>query len=69
MTSQGRSSSSSQFFWPVLGIGKVQLREYILSMNELTPVDKRVKESQEIATWFFGISIALMVISIVASVG
>jgi hypothetical protein len=38
-------------------------------MDELTPVDKRVKESREIATWFFGISIALMVISIVASFG
>jgi hypothetical protein len=37
-------------------------------MDEMMPVDKRVKESREIATWFFGISIALMVISIFASV-
>lgn len=45
-----------------------QLGEYNLRMDEMTTVDKRVKESREIATWFFGISIALMVISIIASV-
>ena len=35
----------------------------------MIPVDKRVKESREIAKWFFGISIVLMVISIFVSVG
>lgn len=37
-------------------------------MDELSQVDKREEESQEIAVWFFGISIALMVISLFASV-
>jgi hypothetical protein len=44
------------------------LREYILSMDELSQVDKREEQSQEIAVWFFGISVALMVISIFASI-
>jgi hypothetical protein len=44
-------------------------RESSPSQGELIPVDKRVKQSRDIAKWFFGISIALMLISIVASVG
>jgi hypothetical protein len=47
---------------------KGHLREYILSMDELRQVDKREQESQEVAVWFFGISIALMAISLFASV-
>lgn len=37
--------------------------------DALIPSDKRVKQSRKIAKWFFGVSIALMVISIIASVG
>ena len=68
MTSQGRSSPNSQVFWPVSSIGMGHRREYILSMDELSQVDKREEQSQEIAVWFFGISVALMVISIFASI-
>ena len=39
------------------------------SQDALIPSDKRVKQSREIAKWFFGVSIVLMVISIIASVG
>lgn len=39
------------------------------SQDTLIPVDKRVKQSRSIAKWFFGVSIVLMVISIIASVG
>jgi hypothetical protein len=37
-------------------------------MDELSQVDKREEQSQEIAVWFFGISVALMAISLFASV-
>jgi len=36
-------------------------------MDELIPVDKRVEESREIARWFVGLSVVLMVTSIFAS--
>ena len=39
------------------------------SQDALIPADRRVKQSREIAKWFFGVSIVLMVISIIASVG
>ena len=35
--------------------------------DEQIPVDKRVKQSKDIRKWFFGISIALMLISIVGT--
>jgi hypothetical protein len=37
-------------------------------MDELSQVDKREEQSQEIAVWFFGTSVALMVISIFAAI-
>ena len=37
-------------------------------MDEVRQVDKREEESLEIAVWFSGISIALMAISLFASV-
>jgi hypothetical protein len=40
-----------------------------ISEGESISVDKRVRDSREIAKWFFGISIVLMVITIIASVG
>ena len=39
------------------------------SQDALIPADNRVKQSREIAKWFFGVSIVLMVISVIASVG
>ena len=39
------------------------------SQDALIPADRRVKQSREIAKWFFGVSIVLMVISVIASVG
>lgn len=49
-------------------MGEVSNSESSSSQDELIPVDKRVKQSRDIAKWFFGISIVLMLISIVASV-
>lgn len=41
--------------------------ENSLEQQEVTPIDSRVKQSREIAKWFFGLSIFLMLISIVVT--